>query len=323
VLAVEGIAVENQDTLFVGIDVGKYHVDVALGFEGELKRFKNDDSGIEEILALLKTKAVARVVLEASGGYERQLTAALLGAGLPAVAMNPRQVRDFAKAVGRLEKTDEVDARILALFADRIRPPVRAMPDESLQLVQDWLVRRRQLVEMLTAEKNRAQQARREIRRDIELHIAFLKKRLRDTEGDLKGLMADCPEWDARVELLDAQKGIGPVTALTMVAGVPELGRLNRKQIAKLIGVAPLRRDSGTMRGKATAWGGRSAARACLYMATLTAVRHHPVLRAFYARLLGKGKPKKVALVASMRKFLTMLNAITRDHLAASATSAS
>jgi transposase len=314
--------VEDVKNVFVGIDVGKYHVDVAIGEDGELSRFKNDDSGIEEILSLLKGRQVGRIVLEASGGYERQLTASLLGADWPAVAVNPRQVRDFAKALGRLEKTDKVDARVLALFAERIRPPVRPMPDESIQVVQDWLTRRRQIVEMLVAEKNRAQQARREIRRSIEQHIAWLKKRLRDSEHDLKGLLASCPAWDARVELLDAQKGIGRISATSFVALIPELGTLTRKQIAKLIGLAPLNRDSGTMRGRRSVWGGRSAVRACLYMATLVAVRHHPLLRAFYARLLGRGKPKMVALVACMRKFLTILNAVTRDHLKATASTA-
>lgn len=314
----KGAQVENKG-LFVGIDVGKRHVDVALGFTGAVTRHTNDDAGIEAILALLKDRQVALVVLEASGGYQRQLTAALLAAGLPAVAVNPRQVRDFAKATGRLEKTDALDARILALFAERVRPPVRPAVDEALELIQDWLTRRRQLVEMLVAERNRAQQAKAPIRRDIDAHIQWLKKRIRDSEQDLKPLMADHPAWDAEVELLDAQKGIGRVAALTLIATLPELGRLNRKQIAKLVGVAPLNRDSGTLRGKRTCWGGRAAVRACLYMVTLVATRHHPTIRAFYARLVASGKAKKVALVAAMRKYLTMLNALVRDHRQAKA----
>jgi transposase len=311
--------VERTEDLFIGIDVGKFHVDVALGADGPVSRFENTDGGIEQILALLKARSVGLVVLEASGGYERQLTAALLGAGWPAVAVNPRQVRDFSRAIGRLEKTDEVDARVLALFAERIRPPVRPLPDETLQLVQDWLTRRRQLVDMLVAEKNRAQQARPEIRKSINAHITWLKKQLRDSERELKDVLSDCPQWDARVELLDQQKGLGRVSAATLVAGLPELGTLTRKQIAKLAGLAPLSCDSGTMRGKRTTWGGRSDVRACLYLVTLVAVRWHPTLKAFYARLLARGKPKMVAIVAAMRKYLTILNALTRDHLRATA----
>jgi transposase len=305
----------HSEQTFIGIDVGKRQVDVAI--DGEVRRFENNDGGIEQILGLMKGRDIGLVVMEASGGYQRQLLAALLGAGIPAVAINPRQARDFAKAVGRLEKTDEVDARTLALFAERIRPPVRPLPDESLQVMQDWLTRRQQLVEMYVAERNRSRQAQGAIRRDIEQHITWLKKRIRDSEKDLRGLLAECPAWDARVELLDNEKGIGPVAALTLVSSIPELGTLNRKQIAKLVGVAPLSRDSGALRGKRKCWGGRASVRACLYMATMVATKHHPTIRAFYARLVSAGKPKMVALVAAMRKFLTILNAITRDHLRA------
>jgi transposase len=301
--------------VFVGIDVGKFYVDVALGADGEVRRFKNDDGGIDEILSLFKGLPIGLVVLEASGGYQRQITAALVGAGWPAVAVNPRQVRDFGKAIGRLEQTDELDSRVLALFAERIRPPVRPLPDETVQLVQDWLTRRRQLVDMLVAEKNRAQQARPEIRKGINQHITWLKKQLRDSERGLKELLANCPQWDARVDLLDQQKGIGHVSACTLVAGLPELGTLTRKKIAKLAGLAPLSCDSGTFRGKRTTWGGRSDVRACLYMVTLSAIRWQPTIRDFYARLLSRGKEKMVALVAAMRKYLTILNALTRDHL--------
>jgi transposase len=304
----------DEGTMFVGIDVGKYQVDVALGTDGPVQQVKNDDEGIESILQLLAGHRIGLVVLEASGGYQRQLLAAMLAKKLPAVAVNPRQARDFAKAIGRLEKTDKVDARMLALYAERIRPPVRQMPDEALEQVSDWLARRRQLVEMLTAEKNRRQQARGPIRRNIESHITWLKKQLRETETDLSDTMSGCPAWDAVVELLDDQRGIGRLTAITMMAVIPELGLLDRKKIAKLAGLAPLSRDSGTFRGRRKIWGGRSAARACLYMATLVATRHNPTIKAFYARLLAAGKPKMLALTASMRKFLTILNAIVRQH---------
>jgi transposase len=308
--------VENEK-LFVGIDVGKYHVDIALLGEGASSRFKNDDEGIEEILRLLRGRSVGLVVLEASGGYERQVLASLLGAEIPAVAVNPRQARDFAKAVGKLEKTDAVDAQMLARFAVSIRPPVRPKPSEELTVVQDWLVRRRQLVEMLVAEKNRSQQAKHGVLKDIREHIDWLKTRIRDNEKELGDILKEAPEWNAEVEMLESIKGLGRVTALTLLAAVPELGTLNRKQIAKLVGVAPLCRDSGTLRGKRTCWGGRTDVRACLYMAALVAARFNETIRDFYRRLTAAGKPKKVALVACMRKLLTILNARVRDHRAA------
>lgn len=304
----------NDAAIFVGIDVGKYQVDVALGDEGPVEQFKNDDEGIERVLKLLAGHRVGLVVMEASGGYQRQLLAALLAQKLPALAVNPRQARDFAKALGKLEKTDKVDARMLALFAERIRPAVRPLPDETLEQVSGWLARRRQLVEMLTAEKNRRLQAKGAIRRNIEAHISWLKAQLRDTEKDLSDTMSSCPAWNAVVDLLDAQPGIGRLAAITLMAVIPELGTLDRKKIAKLVGVAPLSRDSGLFRGRRSVWGGRAAARSCLYMATLVATRHNPQIKAFYARLLAAGKPKLLALTASMRKFITILNAIVRQH---------
>jgi transposase len=301
-------------SMFVGIDVGKRYVDVAFGSEGSVERFANDDEGIARIEQRLRGRSVGRIVLEASGGYQRQLLAALLNAGLPAVAVNPRQVRDFAKAIGRLEKTDAVDARVLALFAERIRPDVRPAVAPELEELQAWIVRRRQLVEILVAEKNRAQQAKGDVRRDISAHIDWLKKRLRGMEKDLSAMMTKCSAWDAQVELIDAQPGLGRLTSMILVAEVPELGTLSRRKIAKLVGVAPLSRDSGVHQGKRTIWGGRSAVRAALYMATLAAIRSNPTIRAFYKRLVSRGKLKMVALVASMRKLLTILNAIVRDH---------
>jgi transposase len=312
--------VENQK-LFVGIDVGKYHVEVALSGEGEVRQFKNDDAGIEGILDLLKGRAVELVVLEATGGYERQVLASLLAATIPAVAVNPRQARDYAKALGKLEKTDAVDARMLSSFAAAIRPPVRPRVSEGLEQVQDWVTRRRQLVEMLVAEKNRTQHAKHGVLKDIRAHIEWLKERIKDNEKQLRDMLKNAPEWDAEVETIDSVKGLGRVTALTLLSAVPELGTLNRKQIAKLVGVAPLCRDSGTLRGKRTCWGGRPNVRACLYMAALVATQHNETISAFYRRLLAAGKAKKVALVACMRKLLTILNARVRDHRAAASAS--
>lgn len=307
----------GDEKLFVGIDVGKYHVEIALSDDGEVTRFKNDDEGIDGVLGLLKGRNVALVVLEATGGYERQILASLLGAGIPAVAVNPRQVRDFAKGMGKLEKTDAVDARVLSKFAAVVRPPVRPTVSAELEEVQDWLTRRRQLVEMLVAEKNRTQHAKHGVLKSIREHIKWLKKRIRDSETDLRDILSRAPEWDAEVELIDRVKGLGRISALTLWAAIPELGTLNRKKIAKLLGVAPLCRDSGTLRGKRTCWGGRADARACLYMAALVAARFNDTIRSFYRRLVFAGKPKKLALTACMRKLLIILNARMRDHRAA------
>jgi transposase len=299
---------------FVGIDVGKRQVDVSFGTKGKVEQFPNDDEGIAKILRRLQGQQVEKIVLEASGGYQRQLLASLLGAKYPAVAVNPRQVRDFAKALGWLEKTDQVDARVLALFAERVRPDVRAATDPALEVLQEWVVRRAQLVGMLAAEKNRVQQAKvGGVRRDINDHIDWLKKRLRDMEKELAALMKTCDAWDAQVQLLDAEPGLGRISSILLVAQLPELGKLSRRKIAKLVGLAPLSHDSGAHRGARVTWGGRSAVRTCLYMSTLTAIRFHPSIKTFYKRLVARGKQKKVAMVAAMRKLLTILNAIVRD----------
>lgn len=305
----------SEKDVAVGIDVSKAHVDVAITGEGAVARFSNDENGIAELIAVLARRNVGRVVLEATGGYQRKLLAALLGAGLPAVAVNPRQARDFAKALGRLEKTDAIDAHVLAEFADRVRPEVRPLPDEETSEFQALLARRRQVLDMLIAEKNRLHQApSKVVRRSISDHIDWLKRQLRDTDKDIENRLKDSPAWNRRIELLEALKGVGRVTSMTLLSELPEIGRLDRKQIAKLVGVAPLNRDSGTQRGRRATWGGRAPVRATLYMATLVATRHNPVIRAFYARLLARGKAKKVALVAAMRKLLTILNAILREE---------
>jgi transposase len=308
---------------FVGVDVGKDFVDVATGAESP-RRYSNDEDGIGEVVAALRASKPQLVVMEASGGYQRHLLASLCAAGIAAVAVNPRQVRDFAKAVGRLEKTDKVDAKVLRLFAERIRPAVRPLPDQQTQRIEELVGRRRQIVEMLVAEKNRLQQALvAEVRFDIQEHIAWLKKRLRDADRDLDTQIKRSPSWNAKVELLEELDGVGRVTALTLLSAVPEIGTLNRRQIAKLVGLAPLSNDSGKHKGSRQIWGGRSDARAALYMAALVATRHNPVIRAFYTRLLGAGKLKKVALVACMRKLLTIANAIVRKHLTAQISAAS
>jgi transposase len=306
-----------SDSIFVGIDVGKDYLDVAFSHEPKALRFRNNDAGIAELLELMRERPIALAVMEASGGYQRLALATLAAAGIAVVAVNPRQARDFAKAMGLLEKTDAVDARALMLFAERVKPEVRPQPDAQLQEFQELLMRRRQITDMLVAEKNRRDQARSaRVRKSVQEHIDWLKKQLQDVDTELKGQVENSPSWNAQVELLKQLPGIGKVTAFTMLCVVPELGTLNRKQIAKLVGVAPLCRDSGKHSGRRSIWGGRGEARAVLYMATLTATRFNPDIKAFYQRLLAAGKLKKVALVACMRKLLVTLNAIVRKHLA-------
>jgi transposase len=301
--------------VFVGVDVGKQYLDVAVGREPP-RRLENNEAGISELVAMVQSRSATLVVMEASGSYHRRLLASLTVAAVAAVAINPRQVRDFAKALGRLEKTDGVDARVLALFAERIRPEVRPVADEQTHILEELLSRRRQIVEMLVAEQNRLKQVHsKAVRRDLEQHITWLKKRLRDADKDLDATVSHNPAWHAKVELLQQLDGVGRVTALTLVCAVPELGTLNRRQIAKLVGVAPLCSDSGKHSGARRIWGGRSDARAVLYMATLVATRSNATIKAFYQRLLAAGKPKKVALVACMRKLLSILNATMRGHL--------
>ena len=249
----------------------------------------------------------------ATGGYEAALVAALATARLPIVVANPRQVRDFAKATGQLAETDTIDAQVLALFAERVRPEPRALPDDALTALEDLLTRRRQLVEMLTAEKNRLRLARGPVRRDLQQHIRFLERRLREVDDDLHTAIKASPVWRVKDDLLQSVPGVGRVVSLTLLAQLPELGRISHKEIAALVGVAPLARDSGTLRGKRLVYGGRAPVRAVLYMAALVASRRNPVIRAFYERLRAAGKPAKVALTACMRKLLTILNAIARD----------
>lgn len=300
---------------YVGIDVSKARLDVYRSGVDRASAFANDEAGIGELLQELQAVQPRLIVLEATGGLERSLVAALLGASLAVAVVNPRQVRDFAKASGQLAKTDGLDARVLAQFAKAIEPAQRTLPDETAQAFADQLSRRRQLVEMLATEKTRLKQVpNKEVRKDLKQHIAWLENRLRASEDGLRRAVEESPAWQAKRDLLREVKGIGEVTMLTLLGGLPELGQLDRKQIAALVGVAPLNRDSGTLRGRRTVWGGRAAVRQALYMATLTAVRFNPVLKTFYSRLRGNGKAAKVALVACMRKLLTILNAMVRDN---------
>lgn len=298
----------------VGMDVSKDQVDVAVapGDEGWTTPYTND--GIAALALRVQALSPTRVVLEATGGLEIPLVAALAAAGLPVVVVNPRQVRDFAKALGKLAKTDRIDAHVLALFGDRIQPPLRQMPDVETMALGALVERRRQVVEMLTAEGNRLRTAAPHIRPRLETHINWLREELEALEEDLHRRVKGSPLWQVKTKLLQSAKGIGPVLSFTLLADLPELGTLNRKQIAALVGVAPLNRDSGTMRGKRCTWGGRAAVRAALYMATTVACRWNMAIRPFYQRLVKAGKAKKVAQVACMRKLLTILNAMVRDN---------
>jgi len=300
--------------VFVGVDVAKTELVAGLRPTGEVWTVSNDETGIQELLQRLRPHGPVLVVIEATGGYERGVVAALAAADIPLVVANPRQVRDFARSTGQLAKTDRIDAQILALFAERVRPEPRPLPDEATRTLSALLARRRQILEMLTAERNRLEHAVPAVRRDLVQHIRWLERRLRDVDHDLDRTVQSSPVWRAKENLLRSLPGVGPVTSRTLIGSLPELGSLNRKQIAALVGVAPLARDSGTLKGKRLVWGGRAPVRAALYMAALVASRRNPALRAFYARLVAAGKPKKLALTACMRKLLTILNAMVKTN---------
>lgn len=296
----------------VGIDVAKDQLDVA-DDSGEAWSVSNDPVGIAELLKRLTDAEL--IVLEATGGYESAAAGALAAQGLPVAVVNPRQVRDFARATGELAKTDTIDARVLALFAERIRPEPRPLPDDTHGELVDLVARRRQLVEMLGAESNRLRLTRRgPVQKGIKAHVAWLEKQIKLLDQDLDRLIRQSPLWRAKDDLLQGVPGIGPTTARTLLAELPELGRLNHKEIAALVGVAPFNRDSGQLRGRRIIWGGRASVRSTLYMATLTATRYNPAIRAFYQRLRSRGKPAKLALTACMRKLLVILNAIVRSN---------
>jgi transposase len=298
---------------FVGIDVSKAHLDVAVRPSRESWRENRDESGIAALTTRLQALQPALVVLEATGGLEVEVVASLLTAQMPTCVVNPRQVRDFAKATGHLAKTDRIDAAVLAHFAQAVQPIPRPMPDTQTQALDALLTRRQQIVAMLTAEKNRLGSATRGLRPRIQAHLGWLQQELQDLNVTLYDEIRRTPAWREKDDLLQSVPGVGPVTACVMIAALPELGQLDRKQIAALVGVAPLNRDSGTIRGRRTIWGGRAAVRSILYMATLSATRHNPIIKAFYQRLIAAGKLPKVALTACMHKLLIILNAILRS----------
>jgi transposase len=296
--------------VFVGIDISKAQLDVGVRPSGERTSVPYDAPGLATLIVQLTQVQPTRIVVEATGGLERPLLRALVDAALPVVAVNPRQVRDFAKATGQLAKTDALDAQVLARFAEVIHPPLRVLPDPQTQELAALLARRRQVLAMQRAEQNRLDRAPAQVHKRIEAHLRWLRADLARLDTDLDDLIHQSPVWREREDLLQSVPGIGPVMSRTVLAELPELGLLNRKQIAALVGVAPFNRDSGRLRGHRAIWGGRAPVRTALYMAALVATRWNPVIRSFYQRLRTAGKAPKVALVAAMRKLLTILNAM-------------
>ena len=306
----------EQEAIYVGIDVSKARVDVAVRPVDDGWKVSNDEAGIRQLVSRLKTLELQMVVMESSGGLELPLVAALAAEGLPVVVVNPRQVRDFARATGKLAKTDALDAAVLAHFGEAVKPAVRPLRDAETQALSSLAARRQQVVSMLVSERNRLSVAATAVRPRIEAHIEWLQGELDDLDKELRQTICQSPVWREKDDLLRSVPGVGPQVSLTLLAYLPELGTLNRKQVAALVGVAPFNRDSGTLRGRRTVWGGRARVRAALYMGALAAARYNPVISAFYQRLPTAGKPKKLALTACMRKLLVILNSMLRHRSA-------
>lgn len=301
--------------IFVGIDVAKATLDIGLYPGGETWTVEQTEEGIATVVERLVAERAALVILEATGGLELAVAAALVAAAVPVQVVNPRQARDFAKATGQLAKTDRLDALVLARFGAAIRPEPRPLPDAALQEVRALVARRRQLQVMVVAEKNRRSSAPHRLHAQIDEHLAWLRRAVADLDKDLGQMIKGSEVWQAAVSRWRSVPGIGPVVSATLLADLPELGTLTRQQVAALVGVAPLNHDSGTRRGTRSCWGGRAHVRTTLYMGTLVATRWNPAIARYYRRLLAAGKPKKLALVACMHKLLTILNALTRQRV--------
>ena len=305
----------EQEVIFVGIDVAKAQVDVAIRPADDRWEVSHNDAGIGQLVSQLKSLEPAMVLLEASGGLELRLVAALAAEELPVVVVNPRQVRDFARATGKLAKTDALDAAVLAHFGEAVKPQVRPLRDTETQDLNSLVARRHQLMSMMLSEKNRLSAATTvAVRHRIEAHIAWLERELKDLDEGLRRTLRQSPVWREKDDLMRTVPGVGEQLSLALLAYLPELGTLNRRQIAALVGVAPYNRDSGALRGKRTVWGGRARVRAALYMGALVASRFNPIIRDFYQRLLAAGKPKKLALTACMRKLLVILNSMLKHR---------
>jgi transposase len=305
---------EREKEVFVGIDVSKDKLDVAVRPSGEILSFSNDEDGISLMVDFIKPLSPLLIVLEATGGLETASVGILAAKGLPVVVINPRQVRDFAKATGKLAKTDAIDAHVIARFGEAVRPEIRPLKDQETQKLDALITRRRQIVEMITAEKNRLGSATSWTRKDIQNHIAWLEKCLMKADKDLNNLLRKSPVWREKNDILRSTPGVGPVLSMTLLSNLPELGTLNRKQIAALVGVAPLNRDSGLFRGKRKIWGGRASIRSVLYMSVTCAIRFNPLIKKFYQHLRNAGKVHKVAMTACMRKLLIILNTMIKNR---------
>lgn len=298
---------------FIGIDVSQEYLDVAVSGQKRVLRVTSDEAGLQSLMRQLQEKGPELIVMEASGGYERRPAAVLLAAGLPVAVVNPRQVRDFARSFGQLAKTDTIDARVLARFAEVLKPALSRLSGEAAEQLRELELRRRQIVAMMVAERNRLRTAPRTADR-IEGHLRWLEDEVKQIEKEIEGLVQSDPGLEAKAAILKSVPGVGRAVSVTLLGSLPELGLLNRKEIAALVGVAPLNWDSGKLRGKRAVWGGRAHVRSILYMAALVASRRNPVIRALYERLCAAGKPKKLALVAAMRKLLIILNSMLRNR---------
>jgi len=305
---------KEEKKVFIGIDVSKDKLDVAVRPTGISMTFSNNEDGMSFLVNFVRSLSPSLIVLEASGGLETASVGALAIESLPVVVINPRQIRDFAKATGKLAKTDAIDACTIARFAELIQPEVRPLKDEEAQKLTAFNTRRRQVVEMITAEKNRLSSAPIWTQKDIKAHITWLEKCLKKVNNDLSNFLKKSPVWKEKNDILRSAPGVGPVTSTTLLSNLPELGTLDRKKIAALVGVAPLNRDSGLFRGKRNTWGGRRSIRSVLYMSAVTAIRCNPVIKKFYQRLCEAGKPYKVAITACMRKLLIILNTMVKNR---------
>jgi transposase len=304
-----------MERTFVGLDVAKDRLDVHVRPTGASVAVAYDEAGLRELLARLRALRPTLIVLEATGGYEVAVAAALAHAGLPVAVVNPRQIRDFARATGQLAKTDALDAQVIARFAETVQPAARPLATEEAQALGELVARRRQLVDMLGAEQNRRRQAHdRGLQKRITAHVSWLSRALEELEEEITRLIRASPVWREKENLLTSAPGIGDVTAHSLIAELPELGQLSRRRIAALVGIAPVNRDSGHWRGRRMIGGGRPVVRRALFMATLVAIRYNPTIGAMYRRLTGAGRPKKVAVIAAMRKLVTILNAMLRDE---------
>jgi transposase len=304
----------STSKVFIGVDVSKERLDCFSRPKGIALSYDNNPSGIAALVQWIVAQQPQLIVLEATGGLERPLVQALVIAQLPVVVVNPRQVRDFARAIGELAKTDRIDAAVIAYFGEAVNPEVRPLPDSLTQQLDALMTRRRQLVQMLASERNHLVSATAQVQNDVKEHIVHLEELIKKLDQDIDQMITNSPIWKTKENLLLSVKGVGPVTSRTLLAELPELGRLSRQEISKLVGVAPLNNDSGKHKGKRSCWGGRASVRGPLYMATLSATRFNPVIKEFYLRLLARGKQKKVAIVACMRKLLTILNAMIKSN---------